>query len=204
MTREQVKSPNGVSFMLDYDGQLSPQQMQHVLNEIGCSDCGLVTSLGTCTSVQKQATDTAVISAKPAGGKAPYTVKLYKGAPLTGTLLLTVTNVPENTSISPYTYTLTGADVGLSQFSAYVTDSCTPIQNSSDSCNVTVLTNICSWVSNIGVNSIMQTNLITLLGGYQGSQSLGFTVTQAHLIGVLSYYQLNKSGGNSSTGCNFT
>lgn len=203
MTKEMIKSPDGRSYMLNYDGQLTPEQRLLVLNEIERSTYEFVTSLATCTSTQKQATQVVALSSSPTNGQPPYTVKFYKGNPTTGTLLYTSPPVSAGGSAT-YNYTLTGADVGTPQFSVVVTDSCpTGSMTCTDSCTVTVITSICSYISNLGGPTYVKAATINALITNYATGSLGFTTTATNLNGAILYYAGAKSNGNTATGCNF-
>lgn len=200
MTREILESQDGGSFILDYEGQLTQLERQQVLNDIGCPNCGTVAALATCTSTQKQATQTVTLSASPTNGQPPYVVKFFKG-PTTGTLLYTSSPISAGGNIS-YIYVLTGADVGAAvQFSTLVTDSCSPPQTSTESCNVTVITSICSYISNIGgKTAITAANISALVTNY-ATGSLGFYSRAVDIQGALLWYA--GASGNAVTGCNF-
>lgn len=194
-------------FKLTTDYPLTQEQRIKVISDIskqyGCSICGTnnIVSMANCTSNQKKATDTLLLSATPKGGQAPYTVTFMKGA----IQLMQFTNVPENSIPITYSYTITGADVGTTAFSVITTDACpNGAKSCTEICNALVITNICSWISNIGgANSVVAANINTLILGYAGAQNLGFIVTAANINGAVLYYAKATLPGNSITGCNF-
>lgn len=68
-----------------------------------------------------------------------------------------------------------------------------------------LFTNICSWISSKGGrNNLTTADIMTLVSAYLLQTNLGFTVTSAHIMGVVAYYLNNLSSGNSLTGCSFT
>ncbi len=64
---------------------------------------------------------------------------------------------------------------------------------------------ICTWIIGRGGWSSLSTyDIMTLVSAYLNQTTLGFTVTTAHIMGVVAYYLDNLTSGNSLTGCSFT
>lgn len=63
---------------------------------------------------------------------------------------------------------------------------------------------ICNWITSIGGwTAITAYHIMTLVRGYLGQISLGYTVTMAHINGAIAYYLGIKDSGNMFTGCMF-
>jgi len=63
---------------------------------------------------------------------------------------------------------------------------------------------ICSWITGKGgCDALAAFDIMTLVKGYIGKESLGFTVTASHISGAVAYYLGQKASGNTLTGCNF-
>ena len=70
-------------------------------------------------------------------------------------------------------------------------------------CGGTV-TDVCSWITGKGgCDALAAFDIMTLVKGYIGKESLGFTVTASHISGAVAYYLGQKASGNTLTGCNF-
>ena len=64
---------------------------------------------------------------------------------------------------------------------------------------------VCDWISGFGGWQALATfDIMALIEGYLGVTDLGFTVTSAHIMGAIAYYNNQLSSGNTLTGCDFT
>lgn len=64
---------------------------------------------------------------------------------------------------------------------------------------------VCSWIlEKGGWEQVATFDIMELVQGYLLLKDLGFTVTTAHIMGTIAYYNNQLSSGNALTGCEFT
>lgn len=70
---------------------------------------------------------------------------------------------------------------------------------------IAVTAPVCTWISGVsGWQALATFDIMDLVKGYLGVTDLGFTVTTAHIMGAIAYYNNQLSSGNTLTGCDFT
>jgi len=64
---------------------------------------------------------------------------------------------------------------------------------------------VCDWISSVdGWQELATIDIMNLIQGYLNIIDLGFTVSTAHIMGAIAYYNNQMSSGNALTGCEFT
>ena len=64
---------------------------------------------------------------------------------------------------------------------------------------------VCTWINGVsGWQALATFDIMELIEGYLEIKDLGFTVTSAHIMGSIAYYNNQLSSGNALTGCDFT
>lgn len=70
---------------------------------------------------------------------------------------------------------------------------------------IVVTAPVCDWISGVGGWQELATfDIMDLIQGYLNIKNLGFTVSTAHIMGAIAYYNNQLSSGNTLTGCEFT
>lgn len=206
MTIETIQSADGRAYEIEYEEYLSPEQILQILRQYGCSTCtsSIVGLAPTCTVTTKTVGQIVTLKSQPTG-QGPFTVIFKKdGVQIGTTQTVPVAGTTTYDYLTLATDATTGIPIGTHIFSTEMTSSCVGGIPCIESCSITIIETICSWISGKGgLTGITVPNIFELVDAYIGMINIGFFPMVPEIMGCVDYYLGFISSGNMKTGCVF-